>query len=65
MPKIKTKKAAAKRFRVTGTGKIKRTQANKNHKLEKKSGKTIRKLKKSVLVSKAEKKNIKKLIPYK
>lgn len=65
MPKIKTKKAAAKRFRVTGTGKIKRTQGFKNHKLEKKSGKTIRALKKSALVSKAEEKNVKKLIPYK
>ena len=56
MPKIKTKKAAAKRFKVTGSGKIKRTRAGKNHKLNNKSGKTIRTLRKQDYVSKSEEK---------
>jgi len=65
MPKIKTKKSAAKRFKVTGSGKIKRTRAGKNHKLNNKSGKTIRSLRKQDYVSKSEEKNIKELLPYK
>lgn len=64
MPKIKTKKAAAKRFKVTGSGKIKRTRAGKNHKLNNKSGKTIRTLRKQDYVAKSEEKNIKELLPY-
>lgn len=65
MPKIKTRKAAAKRFKVTGSGKIKRTRSGKNHKLNNKSGKTIRSLRKQGFVSQAEAKNVKELIPYK
>lgn len=65
MPKIKTKKAAAKRFKVTGSGKIKRTRSGKNHKLNNKSGKTIRSLRKQGYVSSAEEKNVKELLPYK
>lgn len=44
MPKMKTHKGAAKRFRRTGTGKLRRRQANKSHLLEKKSSKRKRQL---------------------
>lgn len=65
MPKMKTHRGAAKRFKVTGTGKVKRSKAYKSHILEKKSSKRKRNLRQSGLVSPAEAKNIKKLIPYK
>lgn len=65
MPKIKTKRAAAKRFTITKSGKIKRKKAFKNHILTKKSTKRKRKLRKAGFVSKVEAKNMKQLIPYK
>lgn len=65
MGKIKTRKAVAKRFKVTGSGKVKRSKAFKNHILNKKNGKTIRNLRKAGYVSEAEEKNIKQMIPYK
>ena len=46
MPKVKTNRAAAKRFKVTGTGKLKRNKAYKRHILTKKSAKTKRNLRK-------------------
>ncbi|MCL2353108.1 MAG: 50S ribosomal protein L35 [Defluviitaleaceae bacterium] len=64
MPKMKTHKGAAKRFSITGTGKLKRTQANKNHILEKKSPKRKRRLRKSTLVDKTKEKNYKQAMPY-
>ena len=51
MPKMKTKRGAAKRFKVTGSGKIKRKKAYKSHILTKKSRKRKRSLRKSTLVS--------------
>jgi large subunit ribosomal protein L35 len=45
MPKMKTHRGAAKRFKVTGTGKLLRRSANRNHILEKKSSKRTRRLK--------------------
>lgn len=65
MPKIKTNKAAAKRFRVTGTGKIKRQRAYKSHILTKKSRARKRRLRSTTLVNKRDNKNIRQLIPYK
>ncbi len=65
MPKIKTKRSAAKRFKVTGKGKILRRKAGKSHLLTKKPRARKRSLRKSALVSPAEYKAIKKLIPYK
>ena len=53
MPKIKTNRAAAKRFKVTGTGKLKRNKAYKSHILTKKSAKRKRNVK-----------NMKKVLPY-
>jgi large subunit ribosomal protein L35 len=54
MPKQKTKRAAMKRFKITGSGKIKRSQANKRHILTKKSTKRKNQLGKSALVSSAD-----------
>lgn len=64
MPKMKTKKAIAKRFRVTGTGKLKRACAFKQHILTKKSAKRKRNLRKVGYVSVTQLKTMKKLLPY-
>ena len=65
MPKIKTNKGAAKRFRLTGTGKVRRRKAYKSHILTKKTTKRKRSLRSGALVSRRDEKNIKGLIPYK
>jgi large subunit ribosomal protein L35 len=65
VPKIKSNSGAAKRFKVTGTGKIVRRKAFKSHLLSSKSRKRKRKLRQAGLVSTTEKKGIRKLIPYK
>ncbi|MCH7946369.1 MAG: 50S ribosomal protein L35 [candidate division Zixibacteria bacterium] len=62
MPKMKTRRAAAKRFKRTASGKIKRNRAYKGHILTKKSPKRKRKLRKSTLVSKADYKRVNRLI---
>lgn len=54
MPKMKTKRAAMKRFALTGTGKIKRRRANKSHILTKKTRKRKNRLGKPALVSAAD-----------
>ena len=65
MPKLKTKKAAAKRFKITGTGKLKRHKSNTQHILGKKSTKRKRNLRKATTADKTVVKTIKKkLIPY-
>ncbi|MCU0286380.1 MAG: 50S ribosomal protein L35 [Acidobacteria bacterium] len=64
MPKLKTHKGAQKRFRFTGSGEIKRSQANASHILTKKSRKRKRSLKQSEIVVKEEFKRIKALLPY-
>ncbi|NLJ72945.1 MAG: 50S ribosomal protein L35 [Syntrophomonadaceae bacterium] len=64
MPKMKTHRGAAKRFKKTGTGKIKRSKAYKSHLLGGKTSKRKRNLRKPGLVSKQETKRISKLIPY-
>ncbi|MCI9019732.1 MAG: 50S ribosomal protein L35 [Eubacterium sp.] len=64
MPKMKTKRAAAKRFKLTGTGKLKRNKAYKRHILTKKSPKTKRNLRKSTLVDESNVKNMKTILPY-
>lgn len=62
MPKQKTHKGAAKRFKVTGTGKVKRGHSMHSHILTKKTTKRKRKLRKSTLVSPAFAKTIKEMI---
>lgn len=64
MPKIKSNRGAMKRFRVTGSGKVKRNKGFKGHLLSSKSKKRKRALRQSALVSDVEQKNIRKLVPY-
>jgi large subunit ribosomal protein L35 len=64
MPKMKTKRGAAKRFKLTGSGKIKRNKAFSSHILTKKSTKRKRGLRKSDLVDSANLKSVKKILPY-
>ncbi|MBN1871093.1 MAG: 50S ribosomal protein L35 [Candidatus Omnitrophica bacterium] len=64
MPKLKTKKAVAKRFRITKRGKIKRMKAGRSHILTKKSRNRKRKLKKSTVVSKSFLKMLRRALPY-
>ncbi len=64
MPKMKTKRGAAKRFKKTGSGKIKRSKAYTSHILTKKSTKRKRKLRKSGLVDPANAPTIRKILPY-
>lgn len=63
MPKIKTKRSAAKRFKITATGKVKRFKAFKSHLLIGKNAKRRRNLRKSDLVDKTEIKKIRRLLP--
>ncbi len=64
MPKMKTHRGAAKRFKVTASGKIKRNKAFKGHLLEHKSAKRGRALRTATLVHATDHKNVKTLLPY-
>lgn len=64
MPKLKTKKSASKRFKVTATGKIKKAKAFKNHILTKKSPKRLRRLAQNGLVHETNLNEVKRLMPY-
>jgi large subunit ribosomal protein L35 len=64
MPKMKTNRGAAKRFKLTGTGKIKRNKAFSSHILTKKSTKRKRGLRQSEIVESANFKAIKRILPY-
>ena len=64
MPKMKTSRAAAKRFKVTGSGKLKRAKAYKSNILTKKSAKRKRNLRKSTITDATNVKNMKKILPY-
>lgn len=64
MPKLKTRKAVAKRFKITKRGKVKRSKAGKSHILTKKARNRKRHLRKSTLVSKAFLRKIKRQLPY-
>jgi len=63
MPKLKTNRAAAKRFKITATGRIKRHKAYHSHILTKKSRKRKRNLRKSGMVDPADAKRIARLLP--
>lgn len=65
MPKIKTKRGAAKRLKRTGSGKLKRSHAFTSHILTKKSPKRKQRLAQSTLVSKADQPAMDRLVPYK
>ncbi|HSW62334.1 MAG TPA: 50S ribosomal protein L35 [Dissulfurispiraceae bacterium] len=64
MPKLKTHRGAAKRFSVTGSGKVRRYKAYRGHLLTGKSPKRIRGLRGGSLIPKAFEDRIKKLLPY-
>jgi large subunit ribosomal protein L35 len=64
MPKMKTKRAAAKRLRKTASGKLKRRSGWKSHLLEAKSPKRRRKLRRAGLVDPVDAPRLKKLVPY-
>ena len=65
MPKMKSNSGAKKRFKVTGSGKIKRKKAGKRHILTKKRSKRKRNLGKYTLVDETQEKDVKQMIPYK
>jgi len=64
MPKMKTSRAAAKRFKATGTGKLKRNKAYKRHILTKKTTKNKRNLRKPTTIDETNVKVMKKILPY-
>ena len=64
MPKMKTSRAAAKRFTATGSGEFKRNKAFKSHILEKKSPKRKRNLRKAAMVTAADFGRVKRMLPY-
>ena len=64
MPKMKTSRSAAKRFKLTGTGKLKRNKAYKRHILTKKTRKNKRNLRKPAMVDATNIKTMKKILPY-
>ena len=64
MPKMKSISSAAKRFKATGTGKLKRNKAYKSHILTKTSTKRKRNLRKSAMTDATNVKNMKKILPY-
>lgn len=63
MPKLKTHRGAAKRFKATGTGKIKRGRAYSSHILTKKNAKRCRRLREATLVSDGDMKRVKAMLP--
>lgn len=64
MPKVKTRKSAAKRFRTTGSGKIVRRRAFKNHLLQHKSAKRKRDLSRLTVVDERDEPNVRLMLPY-
>jgi large subunit ribosomal protein L35 len=63
MPKMKTNRAAAKRFKVTGSGRIRRSKSGLNHGMQEKSKKRLRRLRKNDMVDKAMAHRVKLLLP--
>jgi large subunit ribosomal protein L35 len=64
MPKMKTNRGAAKRFKATGTGKIRRSKAYASHILTKKSTKRKRNLRKNALIAEPDVRAVKRMLPY-
>ena len=64
MPKVKTSRAASKRFKKTGTGELKRMKAYKSHILTKKSAKRKRNLRQAAMTDATNVKTMKKIMPY-
>ena len=64
MPKMKTNKSAAKRFRVNGAGRVRRPKSGGNHGMQEKSRKRLRRLRNNDMVDSTLEKKIKSLLPY-
>jgi large subunit ribosomal protein L35 len=65
MPKMKTSRSAAKRFRLTGTGRVRRSKAGGNHGMRNKNRKRLRRLRDNDMVAKPQEKRIREaLLPY-
>ncbi len=64
MPKMKTKKAAKKRFRISGSGKVRRPKAGGNHGMQEKSRKRVRRLRNNDMVDSTMEKHVKRMLPY-
>ncbi|MBC7327109.1 50S ribosomal protein L35 [bacterium] len=64
MPKLKTRKSAAKRFKVTGKGKIMRLHTRLNHLMRKKREARVRRLRQEAVVDKTMEKRVRRLVPY-
>ncbi|MEB3882246.1 50S ribosomal protein L35 [Lyngbya sp. CCY1209] len=64
MPKLKTRKSAARRFKVTGSGKLARRKAFKSHLLQHKSSTRKRRLSKMQLVNERDAENVRLMMPY-
>ena len=64
MPKMKTHRGAAKRFKITKSGKVKYRRGYRNHILTKKRSKRKRQLRKEGYLAKGDAKNVKQLLPY-
>ena len=64
MPKMKTNKAASKRFKVTGKGRVRRSKAGGNHGMQEKSRKRLRRNRNNDMVDKTMQKRAKRLLPY-
>lgn len=64
MPKMKTNRAAAKRFRVSGSGRVRRSKAGLNHCMQGKSRKRLRRLRQNDMVDSAMEKRVKLMLPY-
>jgi large subunit ribosomal protein L35 len=64
MPKMKTNRAAAKRFRISGSGRIRRSKQGLNHGMQEKSKKRLRRLRKNDMVDKAMAHRVKLMLPY-
>ncbi len=64
MPKMKSNRAAKKRFKITGTGRVRRSKAGLNHCMQEKSKKRLRRLRKNDMVDKTMEKRVKLMLPY-
>ncbi|PCJ44547.1 MAG: 50S ribosomal protein L35 [Moritella sp.] len=64
MPKMKTKSSAKKRFKITGTGKVRATQAGKQHGMIKRSNKQLRNQRGTTILSDQDARIVKKFMPY-
>lgn len=64
MPKMKTRKTTAKRFRISGSGRVRRSKQGGNHMMLNKSRKRLRRLRNNDMVHKSMEKHVKRMLPY-